>query len=216
MAPQGSKQVSCGEDPRGTCFLLQAGAGGEDIGVEPILEPRALQPRNPGAEGARTSPSHLQPHSALVQVLWEQQLGRLAAQRLHPVSGGRGPPGARQLLQDSGDTLRPAAPPLQHLQGGGECPSSDGGLAGVRKAISDRWVGAWAPKGLYRAPRTSSSYQESPRNHGVNPRAPQEACEQFQGWTPALSSLASLGLRWTQCHSSPASPFLAPAGPGLV
>ncbi|XP_063093756.1 tetraspanin-11 isoform X4 [Cavia porcellus] len=65
-----------------------------------------------------------------VQVLWEQRLSGLAAQCLHPVPGGPGPPGARQLLQDGGGTLWPASAPLQHLQGGGRLHHQVGAVPG--------------------------------------------------------------------------------------
>lgn len=120
---------------------------------------------------------HPQSLSLSVQVLWKQQLCRLAAQRLHPVSGGRGPPGARQLLQDGGGALRPEGPPLQHLQGGGEQPSSSWRMQRAqlaiqvpRKAGSGQTGGAeptyllarkqpcWAFKNLHKATGTSTCY----------------------------------------------------------
>lgn len=98
---------------------------------------RTLPPAAPCPRGCR-SPLHARhlppPPLPTVQVLRKQQLSRLAAQRLHPVARGRGPPGARQLLQDGGGTLRAAGPPLQHLQGGGECPSSSWGMQRAQPA----------------------------------------------------------------------------------
>lgn len=64
-----------------------------------------------------------------VPLLWQQQLPRLAGQRVDPLGPGRRPRGSRQLLQDPGAGLWAAGPRLQHLQGGG------------------RPAGAWAPWG---------------------------------------------------------------------
>ncbi|XP_066864664.1 tetraspanin-11 isoform X6 [Kogia breviceps] len=81
--------------------------------------------RQPGAAEITASVDRLQQ-----EMLRKQQLSRLAAQHVHPVSRGRGPPGARQLLQDRGGTLRPAGPPLQHLQGGGRLRHQAGAVPG--------------------------------------------------------------------------------------
>lgn len=59
-------------------------------------------------------------------MLRQQQLWRLADESLRRVgpSGRQGGPG--QLLQNQHPAVWPEGPPLQHLQGGGQCPS--GGL----------------------------------------------------------------------------------------
>lgn len=127
MAQRGSRQCSCSQFP--TCLerspppprassLLKTGKAKslQQIGMRLGSEYCPAAAPAPSSPPASASPPP-------VQMLREQQLSRLASEQLHPVSGGRGPPGAGQLLQDGGGTLRPAGTPLQHLQGGGECRS---------------------------------------------------------------------------------------------
>ncbi|XP_077913713.1 CD151 antigen isoform X2 [Halichoerus grypus] len=63
-----------------------------------------------------------------VPLLWQQQLPRLAGQRVDPLGPGRRPRGSRQLLQDPGAGLWAAGPRLQHLQGGGRLHHQAGDL----------------------------------------------------------------------------------------
>lgn len=135
------------------------------------------------------APHPQSPTLSSVQVLWKQQLRRLAAQRLHPVSGGRGPPSARQLLQNSGGTLWPKGPPLQHLQSGGEHPGSNWGIQRAQPAIqgtpnrqaqADRWGEVESTYSLARRQQcrnfigphktlgTSSCYWKILRHHGMS------------------------------------------------
>lgn len=103
-----------------------------------------------------------------VQMLWQQQLSRLAAQHIHLVPGSPGSPGARQLLQNRGGALRPAGPPLQHLQGGGKCrghlearggpPRKSSSVGRYGKVKSKLWPEITEPGGTPssdRGPRTN-------------------------------------------------------------
>lgn len=59
--------------------------------------------------------------ASTVQVLWQQQLGRLGDEPLRHIGSGGRQGGPRQLLQNHRPAVRQEGPPLQHLQSGGPC-----------------------------------------------------------------------------------------------